>query len=736
MNQAVIEPAQSPVGEGWPVNEGSSGFEDPLLGCLMLLTQKQDRPLSQDALCAGLPLIDDRLTPELFVRAARRAALSARVVKRSISQISSLVLPAVLLLQGKQACLLVKLNAEQQTARILFPESGGERDVSLQVLEAEYLGYAIFIQAEHRFDERTPSVLKVRSRHWFWGTLMKSWRIYRDVLVASLLINVFALASPIFIMNVYDRVVPNQAVETLWVLAIGVTVVILFDVLMRTLRGYFIDIASKKADVTLSVLIFERVLGMKMEARPNSVGAFASNLRSFETVRDFITSASITGLVDLPFVLLFLAVIAFVGGPLVFVPLVAIPVLLLYALFIRGPLQKSVEASYRASAQKNATLIESLTAIETIKALGAESSIQRHWERAVGYIAKFGVRSRMLSSSVVNLATLLQQLASVGIIVYGVHLISQGEISMGGLIAAVMLTGRAMAPMAQVANLATQYHQAKASLASLEDIMTLPVERPEGKTFVSRPVLEGAIEFNNVTFAYPNQEQPALNDVSFRIEPGEKVGFIGRIGSGKTTIEKLILGLYEPTEGAVNIDGIDIRQIDPADIRRNIGYIPQDVMLFYGSVRDNIVYGSPHTEDVAVLEAASISGVDEFVNRHPSGFDMPVGERGEGLSGGQRQGVVISRALLNNPVVLVMDEPTNSMDNSTEERFKSKLSERLEGKTMLLVTHRASLLDLVDRIIVMDQGKVVADGPKDQVMAALRQGKIRGMRRNNSNMAG
>ena len=726
MSQAVSKPEKTQTDPGWSINTSySNEVEDPLLGCLVLLTQKQDRPLSRDALCAGLPLVGNRLTPELFIR----AALSARVVKRPLSQISNLVLPAVLLLQGGQACLLVQINTEKQSAHILFPESGGERDIPLQILEADYLGFAIFIQAEHRFDERSPEVFKTGSRHWFWGTLMQSWRIYRDVLVASLLINLFALSSPIFIMNVYDRVVPNQAFETHWVLAAGVSVVILFDVLMRTLRGYFIDVASKKTDVALSVLIFERVLGMKMEARPNSVGAFANNLRSFETIRDFITSATITGLVDLPFVVLFLAVIAFVGGPLVFVPLLAIPVLLSYALFIRGPLQRSVEAAYRASAQKSATLIESLSAVETVKTLGAESSIQRNWERAVGYIARHGVRSRLLSSSVVNLAVLLQQLASIGIVVYGVYLISQGEISMGGLIAGVMLTGRAMAPMSQVANLATQYHQAKASLSTLEEIMALPVERPEGKSFVSRPVLEGAIEFNNVTFSYPHAEQLALKDVSFRIEPGEKVGFIGRIGSGKTTIEKLILSLYEPTEGAVHIDGIDVRQIDPADIRRNIGYVPQDVTLFYGSVRDNITYGSPHAEDAAVLEAASLSGVDEFVNRHPSGFDMPVGERGEGLSGGQRQGVVISRAMLNKPNILVMDEPTNSMDNSTEERFKTRLQERLDGKTLLLVTHRASLLDLVDRIIVLDQGKIAADGPKDQVMAALRQGKIRGMRR-------
>lgn len=727
----MSEQAAEKLDQAWlPDSGGAEEFDDPLLDCLVMLTKMQDRPMTRDALRAGLPLVDDCITPELFVRAARRASLSARVVKRSLDDISNLVLPAVLLLDRRQACVLLALNQEQKQARVLLPESGeGERLLSLEELEARFSGYAIFVQAEHRFDERAPGVTQSRAQHWFWGTLAQSWRIYRDVLLASLLINLFALASPLFIMNVYDRVVPNHAFETLWVLAIGVAVVFVFDIVMRILRGYFVDVASKKVDVALSALIFEKVLGLKMEARPASVGAFANNLRSFETIRDFITSATITAVIDLPFVVLFLAVIAFVGGPLVFVPLMVVPIMLGYALIVRSSLQQAVEASYRASTQKNATLIESLTAVETIKTLGAESALQRKWERAVGYIARHGARARLLSSSVVNMAVFLQQFAMVGIVVYGVYLISEGDISMGGLVAGVMLTGRALAPMAQVANLATQYHQAKASLASLEQIMHLPVERPTDKAFLSRPRLDGAVEFNNVNFRYPGQQTDALSNVSFRIQPGERVGFIGRIGSGKTTVEKLLLGLYEPHEGSVNIDGIDVRQIDPADIRRNVGYVPQDVMLFYGSLRDNIVYGAPYVDDRKILEAARIAGADEFINRHPAGFDMPVGERGEGLSGGQRQSVVIARAMLLNPPLLIMDEPTNSMDNGTEERFKAQLSQRLNGRTLLIVTHRASLLDLVDRIIVMDQGRIAADGPKEQVLEALKQGRIRGIRK-------
>lgn len=714
------------AGQDWEHPQDGSTFDDPLLECLVTLSRLEGRPMSADALKAGLPLVDYRLTPELFPRAAARAGLTARVVRRPISKISELVLPAILLLNEQQACILLSTDRESGIARIMQPESGAsETEVPLQELEQSYSGYTIFARPEHRFDDRAPEVLNVRSRHWFWGTIFGSWRIYRDVLVASFLINLFVLAGPLFIMNVYDRVVPNNATETLWVLAVGVTLVYAFDILMKMLRGYFVDVAGKKTDVLLSARIFEQVLGMRMEVRPPSVGAFANNLREFESIREFITSATITTLVDLPFVFLFLMVIWFIGGPVVWVAVSVILLILLYGIIIQAPLRRSVESSFRASAQKGATLIESLSAVETIKHLGAESPMQRKWEQLTAHIAQWGVRSRLLSSSAVNMAGFLQQMSQVGVILVGVYQVTDGDLSMGGLIAAVMLTGRAVAPMAQVANLSVRYFQAKTALDSLNGIMSQPVDRPEGQSFLSRPQLNGAIEFDNVSFQYPTAEIEALSSVSFRIEAGERVGIIGRVGSGKTTIEKLIQGLFLPTQGAVRIDGTDVRQIDPADLRRNFGYVPQDVTLFYGTVRENIVLGTPHADDQDILRVAEISGVDQLIKRHPQGFDLPVGERGDNLSGGQRQSVAIARALLHDPAYLLMDEPTNSMDHSSEEALKRNLTELIKGKTFLLVTHRSSVLDLVDRLIVLDQGKLVADGPKQQVLQLLKEGKLR-----------
>ncbi|MEO5703217.1 MAG: type I secretion system permease/ATPase [Gammaproteobacteria bacterium] len=714
----------------WELPSEGLSFDDPLLRCLVLLTKLQHRPFSADALSAGLPLVNNRLTPALFLRAAERAGFSARIVKRPLAKISTLVLPAVLLLDKEHACVLLEINAKHGTARVLQPEAGeAEQELRLDKLEQQYLGHAIFVWPEHQFDERTPEVLHQPTRHWFWGTLAQSWRIYRDVLVASFLVNIFALASPLFTMNVYDRVVPNGALETLWVLALGVTIVFVFDAVMRALRGYFIDVAGKKADVLLSAMIFEKVLGFKMEVRPASVGAFASNLREFESIRDFITSATVTTFVDLPFLILFLLVIAFIGGPLAIIPVVGIAIMAIFGYLIVSPLRKAIENTYRASAQKNATLIESLTGMETIKTLGAEGPVQRKWEEAVGYIAHWGVRSRLLSTSAVNVSMFLQQLASVAVVIFGVYLIVDHQLTMGGLIACVLLTGRAMAPMGQVASLATRYHQTQAALEGLNSIMALPTERGGDKSFVHRPHLDGRIEFHDVSFSYPQQSIEALTNVSFTIEQGERVAIIGRIGSGKTTLEKLIMGLYEPSKGAVRIDGVDVRQVDPADLRRNIGYVSQDIMLFFGTVRKNITLGAPHADDRTLLEAAEIAGVTEFVNRHPLGFDMPVGERGEGLSGGQRQAISIARSLILKPPILIMDEPSNSMDNTSEERLKTRLANLTQNKTLVLVTHRASMLDLVNRLIVIDNGKIVADGPKERVLEVLKQGNLHATRR-------
>lgn len=697
---------------------------DPLLMALMALCRVLHVPQTADALVAGLPLADQKLTLDLFPRAALRAGLAAALVKRPLRKISNLILPAVLLLKNDQACVLLRIADDKLT--ILVPESGkGEKTVTLDELQKEYTGLAFFVQVQHAFDIRSGLTTGTTKKHWFWDVIFRSWPIYIEVLVASLLVNIFALAAPLFVMTVYDRVVPNHAVETLWVLAIGVAGVYLFDFLMKFMRGYFIDVAGKRADVILSSSIFERVMGIRLEGRPASVGAFASNIHEFESFRDFFTSATLTTLVDLPFLFIFIGVIAMLGGTLALIPAVVLPLAVLGAFVVQGPLKNTTIELSRHAAEKGALLHESLSSLEVLKTLGAEGQMQRKWEQNVNQISHLSQKTRLYSSFSVLFTSLLYQISYIGVVIFGVYKITAGEMTVGGLIAATILTGRVLAPVSQIASLVTRLHHAKNALGSINHLMSLPVERESGMKFLHRAQLKGTIEFKNVSFNYPEQPFKALTNVSFRINAGDKVGLIGRIGSGKSTIEKLMMGLYQPQEGAILIDGTDIRQLDPADLRRKIGYIPQDITLLYGTLKDNITLGSRFVDDDTVLMAAEIAGVTNFANRHPLGFDLPVGERGAALSGGQRQSVALARAVLLHPPIYIMDEPTNSMDNSTEEAFKQRFQQHLGNKTLLLITQKSSLLTLVDRLIVIDGGNIVADGLKENVIEALRQGKIR-----------
>jgi ATP-binding cassette subfamily C protein LapB len=722
LDQSKPAAAEQPKKQ-WSIPKKSVSADDPLLKCLVLLTRFFNHPFSEETLSAGLPLVDSRLTPELFVRAAERAGLTAKVAARPLERVSPLVLPVVLLLNDGGACILKTLKPDGR-CEIVDPDTGGVTERSLEDLRASYAGHVILVRQQMQFDSRTEHSAVPRLEHWFWGVVRQAWPIYGEVLVGSFLINVFALAMPLFIMNVYDRVVPNDTTETLWAMAAGVFIVLLFDFTMRMLRSYLVDIAGKRIDVILSANIFEKAMGIRMEARPASVGSFASNIHEFESFREFITSATITALVDLPFVFLFIAVIFWIGGYIGIVLVLAVPLIILIGLMLQRQLGDIIQQTFRLAAQKQGLLIESLSSVETVKAMSAEGVLQRKWEQLVGTVARLGIRARTLSSAIVNISLTVQQLTSVAVVVVGVYLISERELTVGALVACTILTSRALAPLGQVAGLMTRYHQSVAALRTLHNVMQLPIERPVNKSFVHRPHVRGDIEFRNVTFSYPGQKTPALSNVSFRLAAGERVGLIGRIGSGKSTIEKLVLGLYKPTTGSVLIDGVDLSQIDPATLRKNIGYVPQDVVLFYGSVKENILFAAPHAEDAAMLRAAEIAGVTEFVHPSAQGFDLRIGERGEGLSGGQRQTVAIARALLLDPPVLIMDEPTNALDNRSEETFKAKLDKALAGKTFLLVTHRASLLTLAPRLIVLDNGKVVADGPKEQVMQALSGGKI------------
>jgi len=692
--------------------------KDNLAALLVLIADHYKIKTNQNQLKAGLPLVNDRLTPDLFIRAAKKIGLFAKLANRSLSKISSLLLPAIVNLKNEDCLLVTKIDLKKNSANIVTSDNI-KKTISLPELEEIYDGTIFLISDNYNFDERSSKTQEQKNDHWFWGTIALSWRIYRDVLIASLLINIFALVGPLFTMNVYDRVVPNQAIDTLWVLASGVFLVYIFDFIIRMLRGYFVDIAGKKSDILISANIFERVMGMKLVNRPVSIGAFASNLKDFESIRDFITSATILSVIDLPFVIIFLLFIAYVGSALVFVPIAAIILIILYGFLIQPTLRSSIEKTFKASSQKNATLIEGLNGIETIKTLRMEGAMQSRWERSTAYISEWSIRSKLISSSATNICLFIQQTSIVIVIIYGVYLIGAGEVTMGGLIATVLLTARAISPVSQATNLSTRFYHAKAAYGSLNSIMNQPVERQNNTEYLNLEKIKGDISFEDVSFTYPNEKESVLKNINIKIDEGERVGFLGKVGSGKSTIFKLILKLYDPDQGMIKFDGLDSNQINIDELRKHIGYIDQNPNLFFGTLKDNIVSGFPEASDEQMLAVSKLSGVDAFASRHPLGYSMPVGEHGEKLSVGQRQSVAIARALIGQSPILLLDEPTSSLDKANENLLKNNLLKSTSKKTLLLITHRTSMLDIVDRIIVIEGGKVVADGPKKDIINSL-----------------
>lgn len=696
--------------------------DDSLLGCLVALTEHFGHPFSAQALSSGLPLDNNRLTLKLFPRAAARASCSARLLRTDLPDIQADLLPAILLLHGDRACLL--LEVREQSYLIQYPEVASPIEVPAADLRARHTGLVYFVKPLFRFEPRARAGIPEASRHWFWSAMIQNRALYRDAMVASVLVNMFALAMPLFTLNVYDRVLPNNAVETLWALAVGIILVVVFNLILSSARAYVLDTASKKVDVRLSAQIMERVLDIRMENRPLSVGSFAANLRSFESVRDFIASASLAAVVDLPFVVLFLGVLWWISPLMLIPPLVAIMVVLLVSFVAQARMGRLVTETFQATAQRNANLVESLSGLDTIKTLNAQSEMQRRWESSTEFLAGMNARIKRISSITVGFVQSAQQLVTISVVIVGAYLVQQAEISLGGIIAASMISGRCLSPFGQVAGLLMQFQNARASLGSIDNYMSMPVERPADRHFVPRPFLKGEIELRNVSFSYPGAAQPALNRINLHIRVGEKVAILGRIGSGKSTLEKLILGLYQPSSGAVLVDGIDIQQIDPADLRRSIGYVPQDPVLFYGTLKQNLTMGAPFATDRQMLDAARVAGIEEFAARHPDGYDMMIGERGESLSGGQRQSIAVGRALVNDAPILLLDEPSSNMDNQSESALRRRLQRVVAGKTLILVTHRTSLLALVDRLIVVDGGRIVADGPREQIVEALREGRI------------
>ncbi|MGV2873924.1 type I secretion system permease/ATPase [Colwellia sp. E150_009] len=717
--QSTVQPSTQ-----WEINASQKLSFDPLLDCLVVLTEHFGNPCSADALAAGLPLTGTNLTPELLPQAASRAGLSAKLVRKGLNELPSMLLPCILMLKDKKALILQELNIEENKAIVSLPETGGEERLTIEELESNFVGYLFLIKQQYRGDRNFDVHIDNSKEHWLWQKIKGTSAIYRDVIIASVMVNIFALVSPLFVMNIYDKVVPNLAFESLWVLAIGASIAYIFDFILKQLRGYLIDVAGKKIDIEVSSKLFAKVIGVPLEKRSPSVGGMAKQLSEFDNVREFLSSATISALVDLPFALLFMFCIWLVAGDLVLFPIIASFLIIGYTLLNQSKLRKAIEESNKFSSLRHGHLIECLSALESIKANGAEGIVQNAWQQMIGHTSTWLLKSKIITNKVLNFASFIVQISVVAVVVLGVYRVSDNLISMGGIIASVMLTGRAISPIAKLAGLMTRSNQTLSALRQLDKLMEQEGEFEDKAHLVSRTKLSGNINAESISFKYPNSETTSLQQLSVNIKQGEKIAIVGHNGSGKTTLAKLLLGLYQPTTGNIQFDGLNYQQIHPSDLRRNIGYLPQDITLFHGTIRDNILFGTRQVTEYQIIRAVQLSGVNVFTDNNTQGLDQQVGENGSSLSRGQRQSIALARAILNSPQILLLDEPTASLDARAEKQFIQSIKATAKDRTMLLITHKMDLLKLVDRILVLDKGKLIIDGPKDKVLEQLKNGKF------------
>ncbi|QKJ24416.1 type I secretion system permease/ATPase [Poseidonibacter lekithochrous] len=690
---------------------------DDLLGCLLFLSKYHKRETSAESVTFGLPIHNTSMNISMFQEAAQKIGLITKTVKRNnLNDITKLALPSVLILKKNRACVLLDYDLENDTASVILPGlSTGETSMSISKLESEFNGEVIIIKPEYNFNNRIEKEVVVENpKEWFWGTMFRNKGIYKQVMIVSLFINIFILATPLFTMNVYDRVLPNNAIETLWVLFFGITIVMVFDFILKVLRSHFLGIASKRADTVMSNMIFNHLLNIKMDAKPSSTGQFISRLQSFESVREFFTSATITAVVDLPFVLIFIVVIIYIAGPLAYITVFTVLISILLSWYMQKPLKSLIEKSVKEEQIKQTTLIEAVSGLEIIKSVKAQNRMKTHWDNSINKTVHYSDKSHFLSQSITYFTAFISQFSNIAIVAGGVYLAQDGEITMGAIIAAMILNGRVIAPVSQLVGMIIKFDKTMLSLNNLDEIMKMPVEK-ENKSYISRPNLKGSIQLKDLNFSYKDQNHETLKNINLTIKQGERVAILGKIGSGKSTLLKLIMNLYEPTKGSVLVDGLDTRQIDPTDLRHAIGSVPQEPFLFMGTIKDNLTIGEQYVSDEELLRVSKIAGLDEFLGKHEAGYDLLVGERGEGLSGGERQSVTLARALISDPNIIMLDEPTNSMDRQTEKSFIKKMKEIVDNKTLIVVTHKTSLLQLVDRVIIVENGQVVVDGPKNEV---------------------
>ncbi|HHR6130893.1 TPA: type I secretion system permease/ATPase [Providencia alcalifaciens] len=698
-----------------------------IINNLSLVTKRLGYTLSPEILLAQTKRTESKsFDYASLVNVLNSHQFDNQIIEIDLHKIPTIAAPFLALLANNESVVISKIEDGENGRHFeILTEEGLRQTLSVQDLAVNYSGYSWFIKRNIRSETR--SEIDKYETSGFWKVIWRYKKYYYQVIVASFVINLLALISSLYVMNVYDRVIPNQAYETLWVLTIGVVLAIGFEFLAKMLRSYLLDIAGKKADIVISAMLFHRVMGIRLDKRPASSGSYANNLRDFESIREFMTSASLLALVDLPFILLFIGVISMIGGYLALVPLTIIPIVVIAGILIQKPLAKGINASMKETSQRQGLAVESIEGIETLKLNNAVNWAQQRWEMLTEKTAFSSIAVRNLTNFMINFSAAMQQLNTVGLVCLGTYLIHANDvnsrITMGALIASVILSGRALAPLGQIAGLATRFQSARMALAGVRNIFSRPIEREDHKKYISPTAVHGALRLANVTYQYSKDGQPALNNISLEIKAGEKVAILGKIGGGKSTLLKLLTGLYEQQQGNISLDDLDIRQIDPIFLRSKVGMLTQKPRLFFGTLRENLDLArlDGYSSDEDLVRALKRFQLDKIIRQHPAGLDMPLGEDGLGLSGGQKQMVALAQLTLHNPNVVLLDEPTTGIDVDTEKLVLDALETWTNDKTLIVVTHKLPILRLVDRIIVMDEGKILIDGPKQKVLKALGQ---------------
>ncbi|MBK4215989.1 type I secretion system permease/ATPase [Paracoccus caeni] len=694
---------------------------DPLATGLVELCRIHGIAASEARLTDGLPRSDDGLlTPDLAALALRRVNMSCRISHETLTSFPRHSLPALIFLKDGGNAIIEELRDDG--ARVILPETGGGRALwTTDDLHERHDGRILVSKPIDIVSDRLEPSDKDK-RHWIIGPVLDNWPIYRDVILASFIANLLAVATSLFSMQVYDRVVPNKSFDTLWILASGVAIAIILEILLRIMRASLVDVSGRDLDLRLSSQLFDQVSNLRLSHQPRSTGVFANQVRDFATVREFFTSGTVTALCDIPFVLIFLAVLWFIGGPLALVPLIGAVLTIVPGLILQRRLARASRENTRESAALNGLLLETVSNLETVKAARAEGRLQRAYAQLTATMATTAVQTRNLTNVMSQSVATIQKFCYAGVVIVGVYLISAGQLTVGSLIACTILSSRTLQPMGQVAGLLARWQHVKAAMEGLDNIMKMPVERPADRHYVRAPDLAGDYRLEETTYRHEPEAAPVISIPALSIAKGDKVALLGSNGAGKSTLLRMLAGLTDPQTGSVLVDNLALSQIDPIDRRRQIGYLPQSVALFQGTLRDNLLLDHGLHSDQELLEALDAVGLGTHVRRHVRGLDLQIYNNAN-VSGGQRQAIGLARILLQDPRIVLLDEPTSAFDHVTEAKVIAYLKTWLEGRTTIISTHKRDLLGLTSRAIVLKDGKVARDGDLIQILNAARAAK-------------